>query len=130
MKRRKSLATVIVAATAVSGVSLILAARADAVPAPEVEYVYNVMVRRHYNFPNNDALAYGHGICDKVGGGEGYAQLMGDVKGDVTPSDEFAANYLVSYAVSLLCPGLIWQLRNSAGGYQPPGGVAGPSTYY
>jgi len=130
MKRRKSLATVIVAATAVSGVPLILAARADAAPAPEVEYVYDVVVRRHYNFPNNDALAYGHGICDKVGRGEGYAQVMGDVKSDVTPSDEFAANYLVSYAVNLLCPGLIWQLRNSAGGYQPPGGVGGPSTYY
>jgi hypothetical protein len=130
MKRWKSLATVIVAATAVSGVPLILAARADAVPAPEVEFVYDVVVRRHYNFPNIDALAYGHGICDKVGRGEGYGQIMGDVKGDVTPSDEFAANYLVSYAVNLLCPELIWQLRNSAGGYQPPGGVAAPGTYY
>ncbi len=130
MKRWKSLATVIVAATAVSGVPLILAARADAVPAPEVEFVYDVVVRRHYNFPNNDALSYGHGICDKVGRGEGYGQIMGDVKGDVTPSDEFAANYLVSYAVNLLCPELIWQLRNSAGGYQPPGGVAAPGTYY
>jgi hypothetical protein len=103
MKSRKSLVGVIVAATAVSGVPLTLAPRADAAPAPEVEYVYNVIVRRHYDFPNNDALTYGHGICDKVGRGEGYGQIMGDVKSDVTPSDEFAANYLVSYAVNLLC---------------------------
>lgn len=130
MKSRKPLVAVIVAATAVSCVSLTLAPPARAVPAPEVEYVYNVVVRRHYDFPNNDALAYGHGICDKVGRGEAYAQVMGDVKSDVTPNDEFAANYLVSYAVSLLCPALIWQLRNSAGGYQPPGGAGAPGTYY
>jgi Protein of unknown function (DUF732) len=130
MKSRKSLVAVIVAAVGVGGVPLTLAARADAAPAPEVEYVYDVVVRRHYGFPNNDALAYGHGICDKVSRGEGYGQVIGDVKSDVTPSDEFAANYLVSYAVNLLCPDLIWQLRNSAAGYQPPGGVEAPGTYY
>lgn len=48
-----------------------------------------MVVRRHYGFPNNDALSYGHGICDKVGRGEGYGQVMGDLKRDVTPSDEF-----------------------------------------
>jgi hypothetical protein len=47
---------------------------------------------------------------------------MGEVKGDVVPNDEFAANYLVSYAVNLLCPAQIWQLRNSAAHYQPPPG--------
>ncbi|WP_084298571.1 DUF732 domain-containing protein [Mycobacterium genavense] len=99
-----------------------LAPRAGAAPAPEVEYVYDVAVRRHYNFPNNDAIGYGHGICDKVTQGESYAQVMGDVKRDVTPNDEFAANYLVSYAVNLLCPAQIWQLRNSAANYQPPAG--------
>jgi hypothetical protein len=35
-------------------------------PAPEVEYLYDVTMRRHYNFPNHDALGYRHGICDKV----------------------------------------------------------------
>ncbi|WP_459979825.1 DUF732 domain-containing protein, partial [Mycobacterium avium] len=70
--------------------------------------MYDVVVRRHYGFPDNDALGYGHGICDKVGRGEGYGQVMGEVKSDVTPNDEFAANYLVSYAVNLLCPELIW----------------------
>ena len=85
-----------------------------------MEFTYNVMVRRHFDFPNNDAIGYGYGICDKVTRGEGYPQLMREVKGDVMPNDEFAANYLISYAVGILCPTEIWQLRNSAAGYQLP----------
>ena len=117
-------ALAITAAAGVAGsVTLALVPRAYAAPAPEVEYVYDVMVRRHYNFSNpNEAVDYGHGICDEVGRGEGYAQVMGDVKNDIVPNDEFAANYLVSYAVNLLCPAQIWQLRNSAAHYQPPAG--------
>jgi Protein of unknown function (DUF732) len=111
------------AAVVVGSVTLALVPRAYAAPAPEVEYVYDVMVRRHYNFSNpNEAVDYGHGICDKVSRGESYAQVMGDVKNDIIPNDEFAANYLVSYAVNLLCPAQIWQLRNSAAHYQPPPG--------
>jgi hypothetical protein len=79
-----------------------------------------VVARRHYQFPNNDALGYGFGICDKVGQGEPYANVMGDVKGDVVPNDEQSSNYLVSYAVGILCPAQIWQLRNSAANYRPP----------
>jgi len=120
MKRGTLLAALIVAVAAGGGITQTIAPRAQAAPAPEVEYVYDVMVRRHYNFPNNDAIGYGYGICDKVTQGESYAQVMGDVKSDVTPNDEFAANYLVSYAVNLLCPAQIWQLRNSAAHYQPP----------
>jgi hypothetical protein len=121
MKRRMSPAALIVAAAVVGGVPLAPTPWAHAAPAPEVEYLYDVTVRRHYNFPNTtDALGYGHGICDKVTAGENYAQVMGDVKSEVTPNDEFAANYLVSYAVNLLCPEQIWQLRNSAAHYQPP----------
>jgi len=41
------------------------------------------------------------------------------VKADITPNDEQSANYLVSNAVGILCPASIWQLRNSATGYQP-----------
>ena len=118
-------ALAIAAAAGVAGsVTLALVPRAYAAPAPEVEYVYDVMVRRHYNnFANPaDAVNYGYGICDEVGRGEGYAQVMGDVKNDIVPNDEFAANYLVSYAVNLLCPAQIWQLRNSAAHYQPPPG--------
>ncbi|MEH3138966.1 MAG: DUF732 domain-containing protein [Mycobacterium kyogaense] len=92
---------------------------ASAVPAPEVEYTYNVVVRRHFDFPNNDALGYGWGICDKLAKGAPYAQLMADTKRDVFPNDEQAANYVVSYAVGILCPAQIWQLRNSAAGYRP-----------
>ena len=117
MRLRKPLITLMLAATAFG-----VAAQtpALAVPGPEVEYTYNVMVRRHYDFPNNDAIGYGFGICDKVSRGEGYPQVMGEVKNDVLPNDEFAANYLVSYAVGILCPAQIWALRNSAAGYQPP----------
>jgi hypothetical protein len=130
VKWRKSLVALFVAGAAVGGMALTLAPGARAMPAPEVEYTFDVVVRKHYNFPNNDAIGYGYGICDKVSRGESYSQIMGDVKGEITPNDEFSANYLVSYAVNLLCPEQIWQLRNSAGGYRPPGGETGPTTYY
>jgi hypothetical protein len=130
MISRKSLCAVIVAAAAVGGVLLAPTPRAAAAPDPQVEYVYDMTVRRQYNFPNNDALAYGHGVCDKIGRGEGYGQILGDVKTDVTPNDQFAANYVVGYAVNLLCPDLIWQLRNSAGGYYLPPDQAPASTSY
>ncbi|MGA5537990.1 DUF732 domain-containing protein [Mycolicibacterium nivoides] len=96
------------------------AASAGAVPAAEVEYTYNVVVRRHFDFPNNDALGYGFGICDKVTRGVSYAAILADVTRDVSPNDETAANYVVSYAVGILCPAQIWQLRNSAAGWVPP----------
>jgi hypothetical protein len=120
MKRRTSMVVLAAAAVALGGAAETPAPRANAKPAPEVEYVYNVAVRRSYNFPNNDAIGYGYGICGKVTAGEGYPQVMGDVKRDVTPNDEFASNYLVSYAVELLCPAQIYQLRQSAVGYQSP----------
>ncbi|MDT5074950.1 MAG: hypothetical protein QOH82_4270 [Mycobacterium sp.] len=118
----KPLVAVIVASSAFGVVTQTPVPLAHAVPAPEVEYTYDVVARRHYAFPNNDAIGYGYGICDKVRSGEGYPQIMGEVKGDVLPNDEFAANYLVSYAVGILCPAQIWQLRNSAANYQPPPG--------
>ena len=131
MNSRKSLVAVIFAAAAVGGVLLAPTPRATAAPDPQVEYVYDMTVRRQYNFPNNDALAYGHGVCDKIGRGEGYGQILGDVKTDVTPNDQFAANYVVGYAVNLLCPDLIWQLRNSAGGYYlSPDDAPASSSYY
>jgi hypothetical protein len=120
MKRRRSLVTLLVAASALGTLANTHAPPAAAVPAPEVEYTYNVLVRRHYDFPNSDALGYGFGICAKVARGDGYAKVMGDVKSEVLPDDEFAANYLVSYSVGILCPAQIWQLRNSAAGYRPP----------
>ena len=120
MKSPLLVAALIVIAAALGDAAQTGAPRAQAAPDPQVEYLYDVAGRRHYDFPGNDALGYGHGICDKVTRGESYAQVMGDVKSDVTPNDEFAANYLVSYAVNLLCPAQIWQLRNSAAHYRPP----------
>jgi Protein of unknown function (DUF732) len=113
---------VLVTACAFGVLTQVLAPPAVAVPGPEVEYVYDVAVRRHYEFPNNDAIGYGFGICDKVTRGESYAAVMGDVKNETLPNDEFAANYLVSNAVGILCPAQVWALRNSAGGYRPPPG--------
>jgi hypothetical protein len=122
MLRRKSIAAAVATACAFSVMASFLAPPAVAVPGPEVEYVYNVKVRRYYEFPNNDAIGYGFGICDKVTRGESYAAVMGDVKRDTLPNDEFAANFLVSNAVGILCPAQIWALRNSAAGYVPPPG--------
>ena len=107
-------------AVAIGAAAQTLAPTAHATPAPEVEYLYDVTVRRHYSFPaSTDALSYGHGICDRVSRGDAYAQVVGAVKTDVTPNDEFATNYLISYAVGLLCAEQIWQLRNSAANYLP-----------
>ncbi|MBI3213438.1 MAG: DUF732 domain-containing protein [Mycobacterium sp.] len=115
----------IVATSALTSVYVLAAAlqapSALAVPGPEIEYTYDVMVRRHYDFPANDAIGYGFGICDKVGAGQSYADVMGQVKADVWPNDEFAANYLVSNAVGILCPAEIAALRASAAGYRPAG---------
>ena len=38
---------------AVSAAGVITAPRATAVPGPEVEYTYNVVVRRHFTFPGS-----------------------------------------------------------------------------
>jgi hypothetical protein len=123
MKRETSLTTLVVAGIVAGAAVQTPTPVARAAPAPEVEYTYDVVVRRHYDFPNNDAIGYGYGICDKVRSGEGYPQVMGEVKHDVSPNDEFAANYLVSNAVGILCPAQIWQLRNSAANYTAPPGA-------
>jgi len=119
LKVRKVFAARAISVITLVATTVVLAPSASAVPAPEVEFTYNVVVRRHYNFPNNDAIGYGYGICDKVGRGAPYATVMADVKVDITPNDEQSANYLVSNAVGILCPASIWQLRNSAAGHQP-----------
>ncbi|WP_234814533.1 DUF732 domain-containing protein [Mycolicibacterium porcinum] len=86
--------------------------------ADDIGYLVNVTVRPGYNFANADqALAYGRGVCDKIGAGRTYAQLVGDIKADFNTSDEFQASYLISQSAQELCPAQIWQLRNSAAGY-------------
>jgi Protein of unknown function (DUF732) len=87
--------------------------------ADVVAYLVNVTMRPGYGFANGDqALSYGHGICDKVSQGRSYAQLMGDVQADFNTADQYQASYLISQAVNELCPALIWQLRNSAAHYR------------
>jgi Protein of unknown function (DUF732) len=125
-RRESPVAWILAFAAATGAAVLVLPPRAHAVPSPDVDYLYNVTYRRHYTFPNNDAIGYGHGICDMVSGGESFAQVMGNVKSDVTPNDEYSANYLVSYAVSQFCPDQIWQLRNSAAGYHAAPGSEAP----
>lgn len=105
-------------AAAVSlGVPLAVApsARADV-----VAYLVNVTVRPGYNFADaDDAVHYGQTICDKVGAGEAYSAIIGDLKADFNTSDDYQGVYLINQAVNELCPALIWQLRNSAVGYRP-----------
>ncbi|MGH3635179.1 MAG: DUF732 domain-containing protein [Mycobacterium sp.] len=91
--------------------------------ADAVGYLVNVTVRPGYNFPSADAaLAYGHGICDKIARGETYAGIATDAKNDFNTSDEFQAAYLISQTAQDLCPNLIWQLRTSAAGDTSTGG--------
>jgi hypothetical protein len=117
MKRDSWLAAVIVATTLGGGTTPL----AHAVPAPDIEFIYDTTVRKQYSFANTaDAISYAHGICDKITGGASYARVIGDVKNDVRPNDEYSANYLISNAVNIYCPAQLWQLRNSAGSFVPP----------
>jgi hypothetical protein len=111
----KLLATVVFGvAMAVVTVAVPPCARADV-----VAYLVNVTMRPGYGFANGDqALSYGHGICDKVSQGRRYAQVMDDVQADFNTADQYQASYLISQAVNELCPALIWQLRNSAAHYR------------
>jgi hypothetical protein len=110
MRRARALATF-------AAVVLTLAPPAN---ADATAYLLNVTIRPGYHFANADeALTYGHGLCDKISQGRTYAQVMGDVKSDFGTPDEYQASYLISQAVNELCPALIWQLRNSAANYRP-----------
>lgn len=65
MKRRKSVMAAIVTAATLGAVAQMQAPPAGAVPAPEVEYTYDVVARRHYQFPSNDAIGYGYGSATR-----------------------------------------------------------------
>lgn len=107
-------------AAVLAAVAVMLTAQpAVAKPAPEIEFTYNVAFRRHYQFPNNDAVGYGRSICDAVQRGDAYSVVVADVRTAITPNDEESVNYLISNAVDILCPAQIWQLRQSSVGYQP-----------
>nr|WP_264005161.1 DUF732 domain-containing protein [Mycolicibacterium sphagni] len=98
-----------------AGIGVAGPAHADA-----VAYLVNVTVRPGYNFSSaDDALSYGRGICDRIGQGISYPQLVADIKQYFGTSDDFQASYLITQAANELCPENIWQLRNSAAGYRP-----------
>jgi hypothetical protein len=120
MKRKKLAGLMLATAGALSAVTL---AGPPAASADAVAYLVNVTVRPGYNFPNADAaLAYGHGVCDKITASEPYAQIVGDIKNDFNTADPYQGEYLVAQSVNELCPAQIWQVRNSAAGYtRPPG---------
>ncbi len=83
--------------------------------ADDVAYLVNVTVRPGYNFANVDAaMAYGRGICDRVGRGSTYADDVAAIKADFETGDHYQATYLISQAVNELCPELIWHLHKSA----------------
>jgi len=53
--------------------------------ADVVAYLVNVHVRPGYNFPNAEAaIGYGNSICDRVAAKTSYAQLVDEVKADLT----------------------------------------------
>jgi hypothetical protein len=87
--------------------------------ADDVAYLVNVTVRPGYNFPNADAaLAYGHGVCDRITAGTSYTQLVDVIDRDFQTEDHYQASYIISQSAQELCPELIWQLRHSAAGYR------------
>lgn len=93
---------------------------APAANADDIGFVVNVTLGPGYNFANAEqALSYGYGICDKIGAGVSYAQMVSDARADLGNLDEFQASYLIGQAADQLCSPLIWQLRQSAAGYRP-----------
>jgi len=103
----------LLAAGGLGGVVGVQPAQADT-----VAYLVNVTVRPGYNFPNADAaLAFGNGICVKIGRGTTYSQLVGETMSDFATTDEYQAAYLINQAANELCPEQIWQLRRSAAHY-------------
>ena len=113
-QRRRIVVPVLAALLTVGG----FAVPTPAASADAVAYLVNVTVRPGYNFANADqALAYGHGVCDKIAAGSPYPQLVGDIRNDFNTADEFQASYLITQSANELCPAQIWQLRKSAAGY-------------
>ena len=84
-----------------------------------VAYLVNVTVRPGLQTsPTPEtALAYGNGVCAKIGQGKSYSQLITETMSDFATTDEYQAVYLINQAANELCPDLIWQLRRSAAHY-------------
>lgn len=86
--------------------------------ADQLGYIVNVTMRPTYNFPNAQAaLDYGYGLCGRIEAKHSYADMAQQIKTDFRTNDEFTVSYLLSQASQELCPGQIWQLRQSSAGY-------------
>ncbi len=86
--------------------------------ADQLGYIVNVTMRPTYNFANAQvALDYGYGLCGRIEAKHSYADMARQIMADFNTNDEFTVSYLLSQAAQELCPGQIWQLRQSAGGY-------------
>jgi hypothetical protein len=110
-----------VSAMSAFGVLAAVLSSAPLAHADAVAYLVNVTVRPGYHFASaDDALDYGHVLCDEVSAGRSYADVMASVKSDFDNPDDYQASYLIDQAVNELCPAQIWQLRTSAAGYRPP----------
>ena len=107
-------------AVPLAGVANLLGFLAGTGPAnaDALGYLVNVTVAPGYHFSDPDtALAYGHGICDRVERGVPYAATIAAIKTDFATASDYQAIYLVNQAVDQLCPALLWQLRQSAAHY-------------
>ena len=108
----------ITAAATAAALASTAAGAAASCRADEAGYLVNVTVRPGYHFPDAaSALSYGYRLCDSIRHGEDYPALAHRIKSDFGTADEFEVSYLLSQATQELCPGLIWQLRQSAADY-------------
>lgn len=90
-------------------VASLLLTRADA-----AAYLVNVTVQPAYNFGTTEAaVAYGHGVGNKITGRQSYAQLVGDFQADFN-TYAYKASYRIVQATNELCRAQIWQMRRSA----------------
>jgi len=104
-----------------AGIGLAGVVAAAPAGADQVGYLVNVTVRPGYNFANAQAaLDYGYGLCGRVEARQSYGEMAAVIKTDFRTSDEHMVSYLLSQATQELCPGQIWQLRQSAVGYRAP----------
>jgi hypothetical protein len=91
-------------------------ARADA-----VRYLAHVTVRAGDLFAHaDDALDYGHVLCDGFSTGRSYADVIASIKPDFSDPDDCRASHLVDQAVNEPCPAQLRHLRTSAAGHRPP----------
>ena len=103
------------------GAALTAVLSAPPAGADQVGYLVNVTVRPGYNFANAQAaLDYGYGLCGRIEAGQSYGEMAAAIRSDFHTSDEYMVSYLLSQAAQELCPGQIWQLRQSAVGYRAP----------